>query len=232
MNRSFACLLTAAALSACAAIAQEGATPAPPAAAPADPAGAKPDYACDFEKIEPGLPPDDFMVLGGTFTVVQDGSNRVLELAGAPLDAFGILFGPAVQSKHSVSARARGTAKGKLQPAFGVGLNGVGGYRLQLSPMRRALEIIKGDAPVAAIPYRWESGTWTWFRFQVRSAGDKAWKVEGKAWPQGKDEPKAWMVAFDEKEEPPPGRPSVWGIPFSDLPIQFDDLRVAPATSP
>src|SRR5438477_196552 len=53
------------------------------------------------------------------------------------------------------------------------------------------------------------------------------WKIEGKAWTQGAQEPPDWMIAFDEKETPVPGRASVFGSPFSGAAIQFDDFVVS-----
>ncbi len=186
-------------------------------------------YAEDFEAVEPGAVSEAFMVLNGKFVVKQEEKNRVLELPGGPLDGMGLLFGAAAKDGVCVSARIRGEAKGKLMPAFGVGLNGAGGWRLQLAPMRKALELLKADAVKASVPCAWKPGTWTRFRLQSRKTGEKAWRVEGKAWAEGAEEPAAWPIAAAWTEEPPAGRPSVWGMPFSDLPLQFDDLRVTAA---
>jgi len=183
-------------------------------------------FAEDFEKLEPGPLPESFMVLDGKFVVKQEEKNRVLELPGEPLDPKGVLFGAPAKDGLRVAASIRGTARVKLAPAFGVGINGAGGWRLLVSPMRKALELFKGEEEKVSVPYTWESGTWTCFLLQSRKTGDKAWKVEGKAWVPGRGEPAAWTITADETEEPPAGRPSVWGVPYSDLPIQFDNLVV------
>ena len=114
-------------------------------------------------------------------TVKEENGNKFLELPGAPLDTFGVLFGPTQGSGVAVSARIFGTGKGRRFPSFGVGLNGAGGYRLVVSPAKKALELFKGDESVASGAFEWESGTWTLLKLQVRKSGD-AWKVEGKAW--------------------------------------------------
>jgi hypothetical protein len=191
---------------------------------------AKPLYQNNFESNDVGKVPDDFLVLDGAFAVQQEDGNKYLELPGAPLDTFGALFGPTEKSDWAVTARIRGTSKGRRHPTFGVGLDGQGGYRLQLSPGKGALELYKRDAVVASVPYEWKSGQWTTLRLQVVKAG-AAWKVEGKAWAQGTSEPEKPSVSFDETTEPPSGRAAIWGSPFSTTPIQFDDLvvtRVAP----
>ena len=59
-------------------------------------------------------------------------------------------------------------------------------------------------------------------------AADKPgeWQVEGKVWAEGTPEPAAWQINFTETTAPTPGRPSIWGLPFSGTAIQFDDLAV------
>ena len=96
-------------------------------------------YRNDFEKTEVGQVPQDFLVLDGAFSVKDENGNRLLELPGAPVDSFGVQFGPAETDNIALSARIRSTAKGRRFPSFGVGLNGVAGYKLQLSPAKKML---------------------------------------------------------------------------------------------
>src|SRR5438128_2017237 len=83
-------------------------------------------YENNFEKAELGKVPEDFLVLDGAFAIKEEAGNRFLELPGAPLDTFGLLFGPTESGGMAVSARIFGTAKGRRFPAFAVGLYGVG----------------------------------------------------------------------------------------------------------
>src|SRR2546429_3315512 len=193
--------------------------------------GAKPLYENDFEKADLNKVPDDFLVLDGQFAVKEEGGNKFLELPGAPLDTFGVLFGPTEKEGNAVSARMFGTGKSRRYPTFAVGLNGQGtsAYKLQVSPAKKALELFKGDEVKARMPYEWQSGAWTRLCLQVRKVKDGGWKVEGKAWKDGGKEPSAWMVSFDEKEQPVAGRASIWGSPYATTPIRFDDLLVYPA---
>ena len=189
-------------------------------------AAEKPLYENNFEKGEAGKLPEDFMVIGGEFTVVADGTNKVLELPGAPLDSFGLQFGPTESAEVAVSARILGTTKGRRAPTFGVGLGGVGGFKLQMSPGKKALELLKDQEVKASVEFDWKSGTWTQFRLQVRKLKEGEWKVDGKTWPQDSAEPKEWSISFVEKEEPVAGKASVLGSPFAGTPIWFDDLAV------
>jgi len=106
---------------------------------------AKAIYENDFEKSALDKVPDDFLVLDGQFAVKEEGGNKFLELPGAPLDTFGVLFGPTEKEDTAVSARIFGTGKGRRYPTFAVGLNGQGtsAYRLQVSPAKKALELLK-----------------------------------------------------------------------------------------
>ena len=191
---------------------------------------AKPFYQNDFEQAALDKVPDDFLVLDGQFAVKEEGGNKFLELPGAPLDTFGVLFGPTEKEGTAVFARIYGTGKGRRYPSFAVGLNGQGtaAYRLQVSPAKKALELFKGDEVKATVPYEWQSGAWTRLRLQVRKVKDGQWRVEGKAWAD--KEPSAWLVSFDEKEQPVAGKASIWGSPYATTPIRFDDLKVVAAT--
>jgi hypothetical protein len=180
----------------------------------------------NFEKETVGKVPENFLVLDGGFAVKEEAGNKFLELPGSPLDSYSVQFGPTDSSNIVVSARINSTAKGRRFPTFGVGLNGIAGYRLQLSPARKSLELYKGDTAKTSAPFDWNSGHWLNLRLQIRATNPSEWKVEGKVWSAENPEPSNWMVAIDEKEVPVSGRPSVFGSPFGGTPIQFDDLRV------
>ncbi|MBI3273211.1 MAG: hypothetical protein HYZ53_29745 [Planctomycetes bacterium] len=197
----------------------------PPAGAPAPQPALL--YRNDFEKTEPGTVPSDFLVVGGEFRVEQDGANRLLVLPGEPLDSFGLVFGPGEKENLQVHARIRGTGKGRRFPRFGVGLNGITGFKLQVTPASRTLELRRGDAARGQAPFAWKSGAWTHLRLQLRRLDAGGWRVEGRAWTEGEAEPTAWLVTADETEEPRAGRPWLGGSPDSGEPIHFDDLEVA-----
>ena len=183
-------------------------------------------YENDFEKAEPDSLPGEFLVLQGEFVVKADGTNKVLELPGAPLDSFGLLIGPAQKENSSVTAMIFGTSQGRRFPAFGVGLNGAKGYTLQVAPAKKELEIARDGLLRKSIPFEWQSGKWTHFYFQVRRVDPGTWRVSGKAWIDGNPEPATPTIEWDDKEEPNSLRASIWGSPFAGTPIRFDNLRV------
>jgi hypothetical protein len=175
-------------------------------------------YTNNFQQEKIGSVPEGLLVLEGAFSVQEEGSNKFLELPGAPLETFGVLFGPPGKENRFVSARIFGTAKGRRGPTFGVGLSGAGGYKLQVAPSKKLIEFLKGDELKLAAPFDWKPGQWTRILLAVEQKG-KGWTVTGKA-------PAAPMIAFEEREEPLSGMASIWGNPFAGTPIRFDDLSV------
>ena len=193
----------------------------------ADPAHNDEDlYRQDFEEVEIGEYPQDFLVLDGDFAVQHGEGNQFLELPSSPLGSFGTLFGPTEREGIAVAARIWGKSKKRLQPRFGVGLNGVTGYKLWLSPGKRTIELAKDETVMASSPYEWKSGTWTHFHLQVRREAEEDCRVEAKVWPDGEKEPVEWTVSAKIEKALLNGRPSLCGAPYSDRPIRFDDLRV------
>src|SRR5438552_284025 len=140
----------------------------------------KPLYENNFEKAVIGSVPDDLLVLDGGFAVQEEAGNKFLELPGAPLETFGVIFGPTEKENVAISARIYGTSKGRRSPTFAVGVGGQGGYRLQVAPSKKLIELYKGDVVKTSVPFEWQSGKWAQFKLQVRKVKDGDWKVEGK----------------------------------------------------
>jgi len=186
----------------------------------------EPLYQTNFEKTELGEVPDDFLVLDGAFEVKEQGGNKFLELPGAPLDAFGFMFGPSARHGNEIIARMFGTKKGRRYPVFGVALNGVNGYRLQVAPAKRAIELIKGSTVVAKVPFRWGGGEWLRLALRVQQTSDVEWTISGKVWVDGKAVPANPTITHKETKEPRNGKPSIWGSPYSGTPIRYDDIIV------
>lgn len=186
----------------------------------------EPLYQTNFEKTKTGEVPEDFLVLDGDFSVKQEEGNKYLELPGAPLDAFGFMFGPSARHGNEISARMFGTKKGRRYPVFGIALNGVNGYRLQVAPAKRAIELLKGSAVVANVPFRWGGGEWLRLALRVEQTSAAEWTVSGRVWADGKKAPAKPTITHKETKEPRNGKPSIWGSPYSGTPIRYDDIVV------
>lgn len=189
----------------------------------------EPRYANDLETLKSEQIKEEFMVMAGEFALQKDGANTVLELPGKPVDDVGLLFGPTSTVPIVVQARIFATKVRRRTPAFCVGVNGRRDYRLRVNPASDALEILRDGKVLATAEYKWTSDQWTVMRLQVTSADEGVSRLEGKAWAEGQDEPKEWMVSHELKEAVLPARASLYGAPYSEKPIRFDDLKVQPA---
>jgi hypothetical protein len=187
-----------------------------------------PLYTNNFEQANLGELPEDLKFANGEFAVSEDGGNKFLELPGAPLESFSVQFGPTESENVAVSARIYGTSRGRRYPTFGVGLGGVGGWKLQMAPAKKALELLDDQAVKVSVPYDWKPGEWICLRLQLRKLKDGEWKIEGKAWQHSAAEPNQWTIAAETTDDPVPGAASIFGSPFSGTPIRYDDLMMEP----
>lgn len=189
----------------------------------------EPRYTNDLETLKPGQIKEEFMIMAGEFALQKDGANTVLELPGKPVDDVGLLFGPTSSVPMVVQARIFATKVRRRTPAFCVGVNGRRDYRLRVNPAADALELLRDGKVLVSAEYQWTTDQWTVMRLRVTSAGDGVSRLEGKAWAEGQDEPAKWMVSHELKEAVLPVRASLYGAPYSERPIRFDDLKVEPS---
>ncbi|HSI35530.1 MAG: hypothetical protein ACAI43_16135 [Phycisphaerae bacterium] len=181
-------------------------------------------YSEDFEKTPDGKPPESILILSGEYAIKKDGNNAFIELAADPLDTQGFMAGPDAFVTGTVSARIHAISTGKRFPEFGIGAGGPAGYKLILMPAAKQLMIVKNEQVLAKAPCDWTTGTWTRFKLAITKLDSGKAKIEGKAWPDGKDEPAAAQASYDAPEMPNLGRPTFWSTPYSGQPTRFDDL--------
>src|SRR4051795_315772 len=72
-------------------------------------------YQNDFSKGEVGKLPEDMLLLDGGFAVQEVSGNKVLQLPGAPLETYGVLFGPTEGANIALSARVHSAKKGRRE---------------------------------------------------------------------------------------------------------------------
>ncbi len=181
-----------------------------------------PIYHQDFENINDGSTPEDFLVLGGEFAV-QSGA---LVLPGAPLKKFGAVFGPDNEGDLAISARIHSEQRGRLSPTFGIGLYGLGGYALNASASRKALELHRGRKTISQAAFDWTPASWTNLKLEVSTQSDTSWRIRGKAWSEQINEPAGWQIDHESTEAPTQGKASLWGQPYAGKPIQYDDITI------
>ena len=166
--------------------------------------------------------PASWIELNGKVIVAKS----ALQLPTEPLELHGVMFGPALLDNLRVAARFKCAPKGRQFPEFGLGLNGIGGYRVMLSPGQKKLKFFRNDVLVHEVSYTWVPGDWTHLAIQIRPLPGLKWRVMAKSWHSTELEPKEWQLAWMETAEPLPGRATIWGQPFSGTPIAVDDLQM------
>ncbi len=182
-------------------------------------------YEQDFESVKVGEVPEDMIVLDGEFTVREFEGNKVLELPGQPLDAFAVLFGPYALDNVELTARVYTEHNRRRYPRFGIGLGAAGGVKLRIDAAADLLTLYDDDLPLTSVAYTWPAGQWLRLKMRLTRLDDNKWLYRGKAWPAAETEPTDWMIHHETDVEPIEGEASVWGTPYADRPIRFDDLR-------
>jgi len=182
----------------------------------------------DFESEEfQGKLPDSLIVLSGKFSIENENENHVLKLRESPLYTHGMLFTGVESSKNvSIKARIRSENRRRSMPRFGIGLNGIGGYKLRVTPSKKALELYKGKEVIQQTEIEWTPGEWTWLKLEVKQLDDSSWQISGSAWCDCDSEPYDWMITYNEPDQPLEGPPSLWGTPYSSKPIFYDDISI------
>ena len=77
-------------------------------------------YKADFEDIEIGEVPDDFLVLEGKFAVDEDQGNKILVLPGQPVGTFTTLM--SITSMGTCTGRTNSLRKGQSEEQNSTGL--------------------------------------------------------------------------------------------------------------
>ncbi len=169
------------------------------------------------------------------FRIGVEGENRFLELPGQPIVDGGMLLGKSVAGTMQVVARVRATGKRRSHPRFGIGVHGGGGPRLRVVPARQLVELVvakDAEETLVSAPYTgWVSGGWLRMELRVSAAGTGA-LVEAWVWADGAERPAAPTLSWKGMAPLGQGRASLWGTPYSEQAIQFDDVLVLDALQP
>ncbi len=181
-----------------------------------------------FEEASLGEEPEGLLVIDGEWTVVESSDGgQVLQLAPFPLVEGGFVFGENAENGGRVAAKVKADKKRRSYPRFGIGLQGLSGYRLRIVPSADQLELVKSEDVVKTEPFAWKAGEWCHVELTVAGGEAGPWKVEGRVWAEGSDRPVDPQISLESDEKPGKGKPSVWGTAYAGLPIMFDDLEAS-----
>ena len=186
----------------------------------------------DFQELAPGpLPEEGYGVvdLEAKFLVAESGGQKYLELSPLPLVDGGLLLGKSIVGPCTITARIEATGKKRSHPRFGVALHGMNGPRLRMVPARKQLELVYSrdteETVATADMTEWVSGKWCWMELSI-AAAEGGSLLEGRLWMEGSTRPEKPQIRYQATTPPGQGKPSIWGAPYSGLPVRFDDIII------
>jgi hypothetical protein len=189
-------------------------------------AGDLKSYTFDCEAWSEGPPPADVFVVDGTINIKAVEGNKAIEIGTDPLVDANAQIGTSANGSASIEARVLGTKAGRSLPRFAISVHGQSGYRLMVFPVKKELQLLKGEEIVKTVPLEWTSGAWLKMKLDVKKGADGKWTIAGKAWPATGAEPADPQITHEDTGLKGQGKCSVWATPYSGTPIYFDDIKL------
>lgn len=186
------------------------------------------NWAWDFEKIEAGKVPMEWVNCNTKFEVRQEEGNRALiKFADNPATKRArVFFGPVGMANYTVEGDVRSSQKRRQMGDVGLVAQR---YNLILFGNSEKIELQswqpETDRTVSKkFPWKWD--TWYSLKLRVETLPDKSVKVQGKAWPKGEPEPAEWTL---ERVDPPAlaHHEGAAGL-YADAPVEvaLDNIKV------
>lgn len=176
--------------------------------------------------------PKEVFVVDGTIKIAARNGNKAIMIDPSPITDATAQLGDSSNGSASIEARVFASKKGRSYPRFGISVHGMNGYRLIANLSKKQVELIKGDAVVKSAPFDWTTETWTKLRLEVKKTSDTEWSITGKVWPADAAEPKDAAIQHTDTAMKGQGKCAIWGTPFAETPIYFDDVKVAITPAP
>ena len=189
-------------------------------------------FSIDCEGWQDGLPPEEVFVVDGIFKVVTKDGSKALMIEPAPIVDACAQVGESAAGTSIVQAKIMASKRGRSYPRFGVSVHGMSGHRLFVNCAKKQVELVRGEETLATAPCAWTTDTWMNLKLEAVLNPDETWSFKGKAWPGGSEEPKEPAIQHTEPKGKIKGNGKVtlWGTPFSELPLYIDDVKVQVAT--
>jgi hypothetical protein len=183
-------------------------------------------FAFDCEAWAEGEPPKEVFVVEGKFSVATKDKNKALEIGVGELVDANALLGDSANGSASIEARVFGTKQGRSMPRFAIGVHGQSGYRLMVFAAQKQLQLVKNDEVIKSIPFTWTSDAWLKLKLEAKKVSEGKWTITCKAWPADAAEPAEASITHEDPTLKGQGKCSIWGTPFSNTPIYFDDIKI------
>ncbi len=181
-------------------------------------------FKSDFNDLEVGDIPSNWMALDGEWSVIELDGSKVLQLSPDPLVEASIQFGKSVKGEGATATvRVKANRKRRTAPRFGLGLHGGNGFHFRVVGVTKKIELKKGDDIMQSVDFDWRPGEWHFMELTVKPA-DTAWTVSGKIWAESDEKPEQNQLEYIATDVKLSGKVSVLATPYAGLPIYFDDL--------
>ena len=209
------------------AFATEGAAEKPEPAAPAAAGESKPKtFSYDCEAWAEGVPPKDVFVVDGTIKIASKDGNKAIMVDPSPIVDANAQLGESANGDESIQARIFASKKGRSYPRFGLSVHGNSGYRVIVNCAKRQLELVKNEETVKTAPFAWTTDTWTVLKLEAKQREGGKWVISAKAWPADGAEPADPMISHPDDKMKGQGKAAIWGTPFSEMPVYFDEIKI------
>lgn len=189
-------------------------------------------FVFDADAWTEGDVPKEVFVVDGTIKIAAKDGNKAIMVDPSPITDATAQLGDSANGSASIEAKVFASKKGRSFPRFGVSVHGMNGYRLIANLSKKQVELVKGDQVVKSAPFNWTTETWTKLRLDVKKTSDTEWSIMGKIWPADADEPKDAAIQHTDGNLKGQGKCAIWGTPFAETPIYFDDVKVAVTPAP
>jgi hypothetical protein len=183
-------------------------------------------FTFDCETWPEGVPPKEVFVVDGTIRVAAKDGSKTLMVDPSPIVDATAQLGESSIGASSIQLKVLASKKGRSYPRFGISIHGMTGYRLIVNCAKKELELIKNDVVEKAVPFVWTTDNWTKLKLWVQRTESGKWLISGKAWPASETEPTDPQITHSDPSFKGSGKAAIWGTPFSETPIYFDDIAI------
>lgn len=171
--------------------------------------------------------PKEVFVVDGTIKIAAKDGNKAIMVDPTPITDATAQLGDSSTGTSTIEARVFASKKGRSTPRFGVSVHGMNGYRLIVNIGKKQIELVKADQVIKSAPFTWTTDTWMKLRLAAKKISDTEWSISGKAWPADGVEPTEPALLHSDTAMKGQGKCAIWGTPFSEMPIYFDDIQVS-----
>jgi hypothetical protein len=179
-----------------------------------------------------GEVPKEVFVVDGTIKIAAKDGNKAIMIDGTPIVDASAQLAVSAAGESSIQAKVFASKRARSVPKFGLSVHGMSGYRLLVNAAKKQLELVKGDAVAASVPYIWTSDAWVQMKLEAKRGEGDAWNISGKIWAASATEPAEPTIKHVDKGLKGQGKTGVWATPYAETPIYFDDIEVKIEVAP